>query len=147
MSTKSTKFKTAYGDRERVITKIEGDSLTHQSFQRECDINGILAKYQKTGLLTHVNDLSATFGDFSEVSDYHTSMNAILSAQDSFLQLPSSIRKRFNNDPAAFMEFVNDPKNKDSLVEMGLAEALTKTEGSSGTPKDPEEEPSSEPTE
>lgn len=31
------------------------------------------------------------------------------------------VRKRFNYDPAAFLEFADNPENLDELVAMGLA--------------------------
>ena len=38
-----------------------------------------------------------------------------------FEELPSQIRKKFNNDPAQFLDFVQNENNKDALYEMGLA--------------------------
>ena len=39
--------------------------------------------------------------------------------------MPLEVRKRFNYDPSAFLEFAENPNNLDELVSMGLA---TKTE-------------------
>ena len=32
-----------------------GESLTHQQFKEECDVNHILAKYRKTNMSTHLS--------------------------------------------------------------------------------------------
>jgi len=39
-----------------------------------------------------------------------------------FNDLPSSIRSRFGNDPAAFLDFVQDENNADEMVKLGLTE-------------------------
>ena len=49
-------------------------------------------------------------------------MNQIIAAQEAFNSLPSDIRKKFDNDPAEFLEFVSDEKNNDEMIQMGLKE-------------------------
>lgn len=101
-------------------TEIVGASLTKQSFQAESDINNILKKYQKTGILTHVNQFGGKYMDLGSVEDYHSSMNRVVKAQEAFLTLPSSLREKFGNDPAAFLKFVGDEKNIPAMRELGL---------------------------
>lgn len=115
------KFKTAYGEKTRVPTKIVGKSMTQQNFKQECDINNILKRYKKNGIIEHVNKYQGQYADLSEPVDYHTALGIVLSAQEAFDSLPSGIRKRFENDPAQFLGFVNDPENLEEMVEMGLA--------------------------
>lgn len=123
------KFRTAYGARNRVATSFldeEGNPLptmTQQAFKAECEINNILRKYDKTGLITHVSGAVAQYGDFSEVNEYQESLNMVINAQNAFMALPSDIRKRFGNDPGAFFEFATDPSNNDEMVRLGLAQA------------------------
>ena len=50
-------------------------------------------------------------------------MNMVIAARESFMELPSAIRKRFDHDAGKFLEFVTNPDNADDLVEMGLARA------------------------
>ena len=40
-----------------------GESMTQQQFQAECDVNNILAKYKRTGMLTHIQKHEGNFGD------------------------------------------------------------------------------------
>lgn len=117
----SNKIRSAYQKRTRVPTHFEEGSQTQQCFKNECDINRILDKYQKTGLVTHLSDHSGAYGDYSGDLDYQTSLNFVMSAQQAFNDLPSSIRRRFENDPGKFLDFVENPENSEALIEMGLA--------------------------
>lgn len=122
-----TEFRTAHGPRKRVSLDFfddDGEPLqgrTKQSFKDQCDINCILRNYDKTGLITHVNDATARYGDFTEVNEYQDSLNLVIEADRAFSELPSHVRKRFGNDPGAFFEFATDPDNFDQMVELGLA--------------------------
>lgn len=97
--------------------------MTEQCHKDLCDIENILRKYDRTGLITHVNQAKANYGDFTLVNEYQENLNMIIEAQSAFDDLPSDIRKRFGNDPGAFFEFVTNPDNESELVKMGLAEA------------------------
>jgi len=117
------KFKKAYDAPVRKPFSVVGDSRTHQSFKRECDINNIMSKYQKTGLAEHVNKHQGDYGDLIDVPTYHDAMNKIISANESFSTLPSSIRTKFNNNPAEFLDFVSNPENVEEMGKMGLLPA------------------------
>lgn len=106
--------------RKRVQVHFPEQTLTKQAFRDECNVNTIMQKYQKTGLLPHVNAHKGFYGDFTDVQDYQTSLNQVMAAQDMFSELPSSIRIQFDNDPAKFLHFVGDPENRDQMREMGL---------------------------
>jgi phage internal scaffolding protein len=115
------KFKSAYSASKSSALKCVGETRTKQSFKAECDINNLLKKYQKTGMIDHVNKYKGQYGDLSNPVDYQTALNVIIAAQASFDSLPSSVRKRFGNDPGEFVQFVSDPKNKEALYDLGLA--------------------------
>lgn len=95
-------------------------SMTKQSFKDECDINKLMDKYQKTGMINHVNKHQPTYAEYDAI-DFTQAMQTIAEGQSMFEELPSQARKNFDNDPAKFMEFVNNPDNADKLVEYGLA--------------------------
>ena len=122
------KFRTAYSKPVKVVvdfTDIDGNPLptpTQQHAKAECDINNILKQYDRTGLITHINSAKAQYGDFTEVNEYQESLNRVMMAQEAFMELPSAIRKQFENDPGQFFEFATNPENQDAMVEMGLAE-------------------------
>lgn len=113
-------FKTI-SDRVRVPTLIKGTSLTQQCFKKECDINNIMSKYRRTGLLEHVNQFQGQYADLTNVVDYHTAMGIVHGARDAFMLLPAEVRKQFDNDPQSFVKFATDPANLDKLRDMGLA--------------------------
>ena len=94
--------------------------ITKQSFKDECDINNIMMKYIRTGLIDHVNRYQGRYGDFSDVPDLLNAFDIIEQSEEMFESLPSDIRKEFNNDVVLFLEFAQDPANADKLKDYGL---------------------------
>ena len=121
--TKAVKFKTAYGDRTRTGFETTGDSLTQQSHAAAADVRNIIKQYDRTGLIANVNKGIAQYGDYSEINEYAEALNMVREANESFATLPSHIRQQFNNDAGLFFEFATNPKNKEEMIEMGLAKA------------------------
>lgn len=114
-----------YIKRARVQLKCDDKSRTMQSEKQNCDINYILKKHAMQGIDIHKENLEANagrYGDFIAAPEYHDAMNQILDAQNSFMELPSDVRRTFENDPAQFLAFAQDPENFDQMVEMGLAD-------------------------
>lgn len=116
-----------------------GKGLTKQSSKKETDINLIMAKYQKTGLASFVTNRQAEFMDVSDV-DFQQAMDIIIRSNAMFADMPSSMRKKFNNNPEEFLNFVHDENNLDEMYELGLA---IKPEDA---PAPPEPAPPAEPT-
>lgn len=116
-------FVTAYGDHDSSKFGLDFSdevSLTHQSMSADCDINNIMKRFEKTGVLDHINNRQGDYADFLSAEDYHSSMLKVVEAQDMFSSLPASIRSRFENDPAQFLDFVHNPDNRDEMASMGL---------------------------
>lgn len=114
------KFRTAY-DRDSFegITFTE-PTMAQQHFKDECDVNNILRKYEATGLVTHLANGTPSYGDFSSVLDFQQAQNLLIEAQDAFDALPASLRKRFDNDPAVMLEFIENPDNREEAERLGL---------------------------
>ena len=93
-----------------------------QHHKEECDINEILRRFGKTGHMP-VNTSEALYPDFSDAVDYHTALNQIIASEREFDLLPSNIRKRFDNDPAKLVYFMQDDKNLNEAIELGLVNA------------------------
>lgn len=110
-------------ERERVSVKFTKPSLAQQSFKDECDINNIMARYERTGMIEHVNTYQGQYGDFIGFPDYHEAMNAVKEAENMFMTLPSSIRERFDNNPETFLAFAQDENNQDEMIRLGLIPA------------------------
>jgi phage internal scaffolding protein len=49
-------------------------------------------------------------------------MHYIMEAQNRFMELPAKVRKEFDNDPGAFLAFLENPNNYDRAIELGLIE-------------------------
>lgn len=117
---------TAYVDDSGVV-------MTEQSHRDSCDINVIMKKYEKSGLISHVSDVNPNYGDFTQVSDYHSARNQLIAADAAFMTLDAKVRKFFDNDPARFLEFMANPQNAEKAIELGLA---TRKPGPDATLKD-----------
>lgn len=96
-------------------------SMTMQEFKDECDVNNILRNYVSTGVLTHVSDQVPQFGDFSKVpADYGEALALIEESREAFMQLPSEVREKFDSKPENLISYLQDEKNKDEAVKLGL---------------------------
>lgn len=93
---------------------------TKQSFKEECDINFIIDRHRRTGVIEHFNNRTPRFGDFTEAQGFKEALDLVAEAETSFAELPAHIRDRMENDPGYFMEFLEDPNNLDEAVELGL---------------------------
>ena len=107
----------------RVQLECQDSSLTHQSFKENCDINNILKKYESTGLVEHLNNHNGNYGNFLDAPSYQEALNHVINTEHMFNSVPANIRAKFNNDPAQFLEFVQNPDNKEELISLGLAKS------------------------
>lgn len=96
-----------------------GESMTLQEFERECNINYIVDSFMSTGVLPNVDD-EPLYGDFSNIGDFAAIQQSFVDTYAQFDALPSAVRKRFNNDPADLIAFINDSNNRDEAVKLGL---------------------------
>lgn len=121
--------------------------FTEQHHKQECDINHIIKKYDKNGVLTHVTRIEATYGDTSG-EDYKQIRDKLIKAQYAFLDLPAKIRSRFDNDFTELIAFMDNPENRDEAIKLGLIKESWAPEqdgiGEHIVRKDPESEPETE---
>ena len=111
----------ASDERRRMRVDCSSDEvMTKQAFKAECDINTIMDRYARDGLLDHVSKYQGQYADVSAEVDYQMALETIFRAEEAFMSLPASIRSKFDNDPQRFLEFVEDPSNRDEMVELGL---------------------------
>lgn len=104
-----------------VRTTCEGPSLTKQAMRDECDINLIMKRFEKTGVVAHLAKREAYFADVSAVPDFAAAVDIVRKAEDMFMSLPATIRKEFENDAAKYVEFCSDPANLPRMQELGIA--------------------------
>ncbi len=118
-------LRSSYSKKAPIRLNFIGPGRTKQSFQEETDINTIMARFVKTGMLEFVNKHNPQYGDVSNV-DFQTSMETVAKSREMFADLPAKIRDRFNNDPAELLEFLDNPENKEEAVLLGLAKPAPK---------------------
>lgn len=115
-------FPTRYTAHKREKVKVEfpvTEGRTQQDAVDECDINVIMRRYVKTGVLPPGMGLGQ-YGDFSTAEDYLDAQNTIIQARAQFESLPSHVRERFSNSPVAMLAFLGDRKNIDEARKLGL---------------------------
>ncbi len=99
----------------------------------------------KTGIIDHYTKNSPRYGEI-QAHTFTEAQMIVANAQSMFEELPSKARAAFNQDPARFLNFVNnlDPvTGHDDLVEVGLASPLLTTPDVADTPPDTQETPPS----
>ena len=96
------------------------DSLTQQQFKEEADINTIVNRFLKTGVMPTPHAFPQ-YVDFEGVFDYQSAMNLVRAADESFMRMDAKVRARFNNSPQEFLEFFANPENAEEAVRLGLA--------------------------
>lgn len=99
----------------------EDASLAQQQFKDECDINNILRQFNVTGELPNA-PLSPRYGDFTGISDYKTALDRVIAADEEFMNLPATIRARFDNDAANLIQFLDNDENRLEAEKLGLVE-------------------------
>jgi len=105
------------------IVDCSGDKIrTKQSFKKECDINHIMNRFRKTGILTPdiLTRRTAQFADVSEVGDFQHCQEKIVNAQRAFDELPALIRSRFDNEPGKLLDFCANPENRAEAIDLGI---------------------------
>lgn len=95
------------------------ESLTDQSGKEDADINTLIKRFGVTGTVP-VLDRVPLQSDFVGVIDYHSAMNTLLAADDTFMELPADLRSRFNHSPHEFLNFCSNPANRDEMIKLGL---------------------------
>lgn len=93
------------------------DGLTKQSFADETDINKLLQRAQKTGTLSHLEKFEGQYGDFSDF-DFFENQLTLVRGREMFDELPSELRREFQNQPGEFFAYVNNPANAGRLREL-----------------------------
>ncbi len=114
-------------------------SLAQQHMKDECDINIIVERFGVTGSMP-VSPIEPSYGDFSGVSDYHDALNRIRASDEAFMALPAKIRAKFDNDPNALLQFLQNDENREEAIQIGLIDGEPVVEAvvsAVETPKDP----------
>jgi len=114
-----------YSPRVPFIAMHDGVKITQDHFRDEVDINNIIAKFAETGAFPIANR-QAEYG-YATSQTFTEAMQTIASAKEEFAKLPSEARAHFLNDPAAYLDAVGDPENRELFQKLGLLEVNKRT--------------------
>lgn len=126
--------------REQFLVMPGGPSMTRQEFAAECDINTIMAQYEKhlADPMMSLRAAEARYVDFTEMPhDLMGAMDVLNKGTEAFMSLPASVRREFDNDPVQFVDFASNPANLDVMREWGLAPAAPKAPEPPAAPASP----------
>jgi len=108
---------------KRVATVNNMPTKTQRHMAAECDVNKIMAKYQKTGTIAFkAARMNGTYQNLSDQKTYMESLQTVIEARNAFDALPAQTRKRFDHDPSNLLNFLANDKNYDEAVKLGLVE-------------------------
>jgi phage internal scaffolding protein len=97
-------------------------SLTQQSHAESCDINYIMKRYGQ-GHEVPQGFRMPTYGDFMGLDDYQQAIGFVRASAEAFMELPSDLRSRFDNDPSKLIDFLELDSNRDEAIKLGLIDA------------------------
>ncbi|AZL82882.1 internal scaffolding protein [Apis mellifera associated microvirus 26] len=106
----------------RVVTSNTEPSKTDPSWAKDTDVNLIIQKWSKTGTNPHPSRTQGVYADISEITDLMGAQEVVQKAADMFGALPALVRDRFRNDPVEMVTFLNDPRNHEEAVKLGILE-------------------------
>lgn len=96
-------------------------SLARQEFADECDINVIMARYERTGEVP-LGGKQPRYVDLAGAPQtLMETLQLLKEAEEAFMRLPAKVRREFDNDPVAFADFAMDEENLPQMREWGLA--------------------------
>jgi len=101
------------------------ETKVQQHLQQSTDINQIVGRYKKTGLLQSTMAKNMTqptqpvFGVYP-FNDFQDAYNHVQQVKQDFMRLPARVRARFDNNPANVVRFVDNADNAVEAIKMGL---------------------------
>ena len=100
--------------------KLIDPDRTKQTYLDQCDINRTMDRVKHGASLSHLANYGGEYGDFSDwdANTYEDMQIQLARANSMFEDLPAELRNEFENDPGKWLEFVNNPENKDRLEEI-----------------------------
>jgi hypothetical protein len=114
------RVRSRFDQRVAVIHPHDDVSMCQKHFQDECNINNILKKYRKTGIIDHVTKARLVYGDFNQYKDAAQNLDKVAKAQQLFEQLPAELRNEFKNSIPGFFDYISQAKNFDQCVAWGI---------------------------
>lgn len=107
------------------VTFVDPDlpSRTKKGEADHVNINNIVKRARLTGQIDHARTEEMEFGHWDASEDYMEARLRMQAAEDRFFEtVPSELRALVDNDPALFVDWVQDPENESTLRENGLSD-------------------------
>lgn len=88
-----------------------------QGFKAQTDVNNIVDKAKRTGVLSHVNKHAELYESIEPwaATTYEEAMEKAAKVRSAFYELDADIRTKFDNDPGKFQKWVQ-PKTVNEIV-------------------------------
>lgn len=119
------KIYSAYDRPPKVLLVCEDPSLARESEKDATDVNKIMERYKKTGIIP-MSGQEMFFADVSSVASYQEIMDRVAAGNQAFERLPAEVRARYQNDPAVFLDALQDKAARAQLELEGLIETPEK---------------------
>jgi len=107
----------------RVATVNTAKSKTQRQFKDQTDFAAIMKKYSPSQREAFLNSplANAVYSDLTSLpATYQEALDLAIAAKDSFMLLPLPVRKKFSHDPQQLMDFLDNPKNREEAIKLGL---------------------------
>ncbi|AKO71499.1 minor CP 1 [Chimpanzee faeces associated microphage 3] len=106
-------FFTLFNKPSPVGTACNTPSLTIQSEKAQCDINAIIARYKKTGVVDHIKRDQPLYADCEQaITDLEKARILVEDTEEAFWMLPSSVR-----------DLIGEPSNLPTWASVNRSEA------------------------
>lgn len=103
----------------RVQIDCSQGGLTDQSFKNDADINVIVERFNKTGILPTI-ERKSYFADVTEIPTLEQAFDIVDKAREQFGKLPAEVRRKMGDNPANLENFINDEDNAEFLKKHGV---------------------------
>lgn len=104
------------------------DDKTQQDHYESTKINNIVRAYNNANvdlLNSATVDIEKDALQIDLNADLHTVQSRIVELQSTFInKIPSRVRAEFDNDPMKMIKFLQNPKNKERAIELGLIKVV-----------------------
>jgi len=118
-------MRTKYSDRlppeERGAIDFTGEvSRTKQAERDMVDVNAIVRKHRKSGVVSHLNGKAPQYGDFSRSATLQEALDGVDDAMYSFRRLPAEVRAMAENNPVRLLQMLATEDGSQMLIDAGL---------------------------
>lgn len=94
--------------------------ITVQADANSVDINKMIERIEKGGMLPALKSGQPFYGDVSSFDGLADSLMKVQEAEHLFMTMSAKIRERFDNDPVKMIEFLSNEENRSEAEELGM---------------------------